>query len=221
MRARLLLPAALGVFLLVTADVLADGLLTRLDRWVSGRMPADGHRWLDRLVLLGDWRVVATAVLLGLAFVSRRERTAEPLVRFVLLGLATFLLVHGLKAGIGRVPPPGLHSVGPPRSYPSGHTATAIVLWGLLARVAAERPRAGLPVRAAAVLSWLAPLVTVVGMLLRDYHWVTDMVAGAALAVVLLQAERWALRHWRGARRRPAAAGAPGGGPAPGAGVRG
>jgi hypothetical protein len=52
------------------------------------------------------------------------------------------------------------------------------VLWGLLAQCAADRPRPGLPARVAAVLAWLAPLVTVVGMLLRDYHWISDMVAG-------------------------------------------
>ena len=219
MRFRLL--AAAAVALLVTADVLAGGPLTRLDGWVSGRVRAGGlpsegagdpgARWLDLLLAFGDRLVVIPVVLVALAWIGLRERTAGPLVRLAVLGVATLLVVYGLKVGIARPPPPGLQYAGPPRSYPSGHTATAVVLWGLLARCAAERPRAGPSVRVAAVLAWLAPLVTMVGMLLRDYHWVTDMVAAAALGVILLQAERAALRHWRGARRRPAAAGAPAG----------
>ena len=223
MRFRLL--AAAAVALLVTADVLAGGPLTRLDRWVSGRVEAaglpsegagrPGAQWLDLLLVFGDRVVAIPVVLLTLGWIAWRARTVEPLVRLAVLGLATLVVVYGLKVGIARPPPPGLQYAGPPRSYPSGHTATAVVLWGLLARCAADRPRPGLADRVAAVLAWLAPLVTMVGMLLRDYHWITDMVAGAALGVILLQADRWALRHWRGARRRPAAAGPPAGDAAP------
>jgi hypothetical protein len=39
------------------------------------------------------------------------------------------------------------------------------------------------------------------GLLLRDYHWLSDLIAGAAVGVVLLQVERLALRHWLRARR--------------------
>lgn len=231
MRSRLLL-GALVVFALVTADVIAGGPLTSLDRTVSGWVDraglpsegagAHGAEWLDLLLIFGDRQVVITIVVVCLGWLCRRERTVEPLVRLAVLGLATVLVVYGLKIGIGRTPPPGLYHVGPPRSYPSGHTATAVVLWGLLAHCVAERPRAGLSVRVASVLSWLAPLITAVGMLLRDYHWLSDLIGGAAIAVVLVQAERWALRHWRDARHRPAPAGAPAGGAAPsGTGVRG
>jgi membrane-associated phospholipid phosphatase len=198
---------------LVTVDVLAGGPLSRLDGRVSDLVRSDA-RWLDLLLVLGDRFVVVPVVLVWLAVVARRRRSRQPLVRLAVLGLATAVTVYALKAGIAREPPPGLLSTGPPRSYPSGHTATAVVLWGLLADVVRTRPTA--------VLARLAPAVTVLGMLLRDYHWVTDMVAAAALGVVLLQAERWALGHWRRARRRPAAAGAPAGdAAAPDPGVRG
>jgi len=215
-RVRLL--AAAAVLLLVTADVLAGGPLSRLDVRVSDRVEAaglSGARWPDVLLVLGDRPGMIAVVLVALAWLCRRDRTVEPLVRLAVLGLATVVAVYALKVGIARPPPPGLQDAGPPRSYPSGHTATAVVLWSLLAHCVAERPRAGPSVRVTAVLAWLMPVVTVAGMLLADYHWVTDIVAGAAVAVVLVQAERLALRHWRGARRRPVAAGPPAGDAAP------
>jgi hypothetical protein len=69
------------------------------------------------------------------------------------------------------------------------------------------------------VLRWLAPLLASVGMILLDYHWVTDMVAGLALGVLLLRAvyaiDARVLGHWLGAdggvgggRRADLAAGA-------------
>jgi hypothetical protein len=84
--------------------------------------------------------------------------------------------------------------------------ATAVILWGLLYAVVAEHPDRGLSRQVAWLLSWLAPLMVLVGMVLRDYHWLTDLVGAAALCIVLLQAERLALRHWPGARGGPESA---------------
>ena len=118
----------------------------------------------------------------------------------------TASIVLALKYGIGRHAPSGVHGPEAFRSYPSGHTATAVILWGLLYAVVAEHQDQAVSRQVAWLLSWLAPLLVMVGMVLRDYHWVTDLVGAAALCTVLLQAERLALRHWRGARRGPESA---------------
>jgi undecaprenyl-diphosphatase len=127
-------------------------------------------------------------------------------VRLAVLAAAAASIVLALKYGIGRHAPSGVHGPEAFRSYPSGHTATAVILWGALYSVVAEHQDQAVSRQVAWLLSWLAPLLVMVGMVLRDYHWVTDLVGAAALCTVLLQAERLALRHWRGARRGPESA---------------
>jgi membrane-associated phospholipid phosphatase len=205
------LVAALAVFALVTADVLAGGPLSRLDHVVSDwarstGIPGPGwHRpgqeQADWVVNLGDREVVGVILLIAVGWISLRARTVAPLVRVAVLAAGAAAVVLALKYGIGRHAPSGVQGPEAFRSYPSGHTATAVILWGGLYAVVADHPEAGLSRRVAWLLSWLAPLLVMVGMVLRDYHWMTDLIGAAALCTVLLQAERIALRHWRNARR--------------------
>jgi len=202
---------ALAVFTVVTVDVLVGGPLSALDealsRWVrTTGLPGRGwnrpwHHELDQLVNFGDHEVVAVIAVIVLAAVCREARTLLPLLRLAVLGGLTVVTVWGLKVAVARPAPTGVAVEDVLRSYPSGHTATAVVLWGLIAAVVAEyRPRSvSAPV--AEVLSWLGPLLTMTGLLLRDYHWLSDLIAGASVGVVLLQVERLALAHWRGGRR--------------------
>lgn len=222
-----LLLAALAVFVLVTVDVLVGGPLTHLDATVSAwarstGLPGTGwtrpgQEEADQLVNFGDRDVVGVVVLVTMGWICVRARTALPLVRLAVLAGVTVSIVLALKYGIGRHAPSGVHGPEAFRSYPSGHMATAVVLWGLLYAVVAEHPDRGVSRQVAWLLSWLAPLMVLVGMVLRDYHWVTDLVGAAALCVVLLQVERLALPHWRSASGGPeSAARAPDGPPAVG-----
>lgn len=220
----------------VTLDVVLGGPLTRLDRpvseWVRSTGLAEPGDWpaqpaptivLDLLTLFGD-RLVVLTLLPVLAVLSWRHRTVRPLVQLAVLGLLVVGTVSALKLGIGRPPPVGLLPGEGGRSYPSGHTVTAVAFWGLLAATADRYAFRGGLRRAARVLAWLAPLLTAVAMLLRDYHWLSDLIGGVAIGIVLLGVlqglDRLALRHWRGARggsgvAAGAAAGA-GGGARPG-----
>ena len=219
-----LLVAGLVVFALVTADVLAGGPAdpARPDGVGLG----GGHRAArPRLAAARPARARPAGQLRrprgGRADrhrVDRLDLLAGPgrccrWARLAWLSAVTTGVVVGLKIGVDRLPPSGVRYDGLLGSYPSGHTATAIVLWGLLAaggrrapgrrrvrpgRPAAElgRPGAGDGRDGAAQL----PLV------------VSDLIGGAALAVVLVQGERLALRHWRRARG-PQDAGVVGAGP--------
>jgi hypothetical protein len=206
-----LLFAALVFFVLITVDVLAGGPLTHLDRSVSDWARSTGlvgpgwerpgRRIADWLVNFGDREVAGIIVIVAIGWICARARTLMPLVRLAVLAGLTASVVLALKYGVGRPAPSGVDGPEAFRSYPSGHMATAVVLWGTLYSVVAEYPRYAVSRQVAWLLSWLAPLMVMVGMVLRDYHWVTDLVASAALCTVLLQAERLALGHWRSARR--------------------
>jgi membrane-associated phospholipid phosphatase len=210
-----LLLAALAVFILITVDVLAGGPLTHLDHAVSEwarstGLPGQGwkrpgQKQADQLVNFGDREVVGLIVLVAILWICVRARTIVPLVRLAVLGVVASAVVLALKYGIGRDAPSGVHGPEAFRSYPSGHTATAVILWGMLYAIVAEYPDFAVSRQVAWVLSWFGPLAVMVGMTLRDYHWTTDLVGAVALCVVLLQAERLALAHWRRARRGSAA----------------
>jgi membrane-associated phospholipid phosphatase len=210
-----LLLAALAVFVLITVDVLVGGPLTHLDHAVSewarstglpgAGWKKPGQKQADQAVNFGDREIVGLIVLVAIGYVSLRARTVVPLVRLVALSVVASAVVLALKYGIGRDAPSGVHGPEAFRSYPSGHTATAVILWGVLYTVVAEYPDYALSRPVAWLLSWAGPVAVMVGMVLRDYHWVTDLVGAAALSVVLLQAERMVWAHWRRARRGPAA----------------
>jgi membrane-associated phospholipid phosphatase len=192
---------ALVVGCWLTVDVLVGGPLTAADHRVSDAVRATGVRASDwpqpmflvklgvyavtKLGALGPMVVVATAIAVGVAW---RRRTWRPMV-LLLLGLGLLAVsAWALKHAVARTTPAtDLVHAPTGRSFPSGHAATAVVLWGLLGWFATQYR---LPVRLAwplRVLRWLAPLLTCVAMLLLDYHWLTDLLAGLALGIVVLR----------------------------------
>lgn len=79
-------------------------------------------------------------------------------------------------------------------SFPSGHSQTAAVVWGLLA-VYAQRPR----VRAA-----LVGIVVLVGLsrLYLQVHWPVDVLGGWLIGVVMLGAYLLVMGAWQTAQQR-------------------
>jgi membrane-associated phospholipid phosphatase len=137
----------------------------------------------------------------SVAAIAWYRRSWRPLV---LLGVLLALVggsVQQLKHEVGRAMPAvdGLH-LAAGRSFPSGHMTVAVVLWGLLAYLAAEYRLDRRLVWAVRVLRWLAPAATMAAMLLLDYHWLTDLLAGLSLGLVLLRLgydlDTRLLRNW-------------------------
>jgi membrane-associated phospholipid phosphatase len=207
----------------VTLDVLLDGPLRHLDHQVSRLMLATGIRdseWpqpefalkfvVFALTHFGSRNTMLMLTVPALALIALLRRGIRPLARLavllVLLGGSVYLIKHGFGRSMPAVD--GLH-LASGRSYPSGHMPTAITLWGLLAWSAAELPpdrRRGrlwaVLLWGLGVLRWLAPAVVFATMALMDYHWLTDLVAGTALGVVLLrlvhEIDTRALKDWPG-----------------------
>ncbi|MFL6078060.1 MAG: phosphatase PAP2 family protein [Mycobacteriales bacterium] len=187
-RARALLPVVLPAVLLVlvTVDVLAGGPLRWLDwrvhRAVAGtdlpRLP------LRAVALLGQRWLTAPIVLAVTVLVAVRRRSWRPLlVTGVTLGT---LWVGGqlFKALTGRTAPASGHDrllVSGAESYPSGHVANAVVSIGLIVLLLTGRR---LGVRS---WWWAVPAVTGTAVVLLDFHWVTDVLAGALVGALVLQ----------------------------------
>ena len=190
-----LIIGALLVGGLVTVDLLNRGRLERMDLRVSEIVSDWGLRdsaayplvWL--LTQVGG-RVTILVVLAGLVgYLAWRRGTWVPALRLVLAVAVLTAGIYAMKYGTGRTAPafPGsyfFHDDG--ASFPSGHVANAVVMWGV-ARWQAVRY--GLSATVQRVLWWLSiagPLVTGAAMVSLDYHWVTDAVVGAAAGIVLL-----------------------------------
>jgi undecaprenyl-diphosphatase len=151
--------------------------------WVGGHR----HAPAELLVHFGDNQVALPLLAVAALIVAIRYRSLRPLLAAV-IGVALLGTVILLKILIARAGP-GLPPVAPGAMgvFPSGHSATSSVCLGLAALLLARN----LPgwVRWPA-LTGMAALCFLVGVALiwLDYHWFTDVVAGWALAALIIMA---------------------------------
>lgn len=205
-------PVLLGaVLLLVSWQVAVDGPVLGLDRWTRhgvhelryGLHSTLLNRVGEALADLGGSGVAVPVLLLAGAVAAGREFRAGfarwwlPVPVAVLTAGLIPLLVVPAKAWFARPGP-----LGEPLAadqwgwYPSGHTATATLAYGvaalLLARTAGPRARRVLAAGAA-----LSALGVGFGLIWSDYHWLLDVVASWCLGALVLRAlARWPLtRH--------------------------
>jgi membrane-associated phospholipid phosphatase len=213
-----LMVAALVVGVLVTADLLSRGPIERFDLRISeivsdwNLRDSEAFPFVWVVTQVGG-RVSILAVLAVLVgYLAWRRRTWLPLVR-VLTALALLtVVVYAMKHGTGRTAPgfPGsflFHDDG--ASFPSGHVANAVLMWGVARWQAVEY---GLPMRvqrAFWVLSVLGPVITGLAMVSLDFHWVSDAVVGGAVGILLLgvvhRLDAVVLSRWVRARGRQTA----------------
>jgi membrane-associated phospholipid phosphatase len=171
--------------------------------WFNGLSAHTGDALWQNVTIFGDALVV---LVLLLPWIRRRPE----LVWCVLVAnLLSTVMVDPLKSWIRAPRPPGvlpeaaLHVIGPAlgaRSFPSGHTATAFAVAGVIVLLG----RGG-------AFRWLALVgAAAVGVsrMAVGVHWPSDVLAGAAVgwvaAVAGVRASRWvpwgesrqALRLW-------------------------
>jgi membrane-associated phospholipid phosphatase len=208
----------------LTVDLVLGGPMSRFDDFVSDRVGAWEVRenrigyavsWV--ITQIGGQRVLILVVMSGLVgYLCWTRRTLQPLVRTLLALVLLTVTVYAFKFGLGRTAPEypgGSFLFREAQSYPSGHTANAVLMWGLATWLAVYY---GLPTRVQrifAVLFVVSPIASGVTMLLLNFHWVTDLLTGAAVGVILLWVVHVVfdgpLGRWTGIsdardRRRPA-----------------
>ncbi|MEY3103713.1 MAG: hypothetical protein RL256_735 [Actinomycetota bacterium] len=181
-------------FVLVTLDVIYEGLLWRIDQFVADieRPTLTGFNQflILRLDDLGLRWITATILILAAALIGRRFNSWRPLNLSILSLIFLNLFVGAAKIGFGRCKAREDFEVcmfTDGMAYPSGHTANALVTWGLLAyiifRYTHREPFEGLR------LYWVVGLMTVgvcIASLIRNTHWFTDLLGGMFLGGAIL-----------------------------------
>ncbi|MFJ3986776.1 phosphatase PAP2 family protein [Streptomyces fungicidicus] len=189
--------AALACYLAIVWAVLITSWLVRLDWQVMFFRPyqqwSEIHAFVDYYVVLGQRGPTAVMVAAWLGWRSWRQHTLRPLLA---LGVSLLLLnvtVGAAKYGMGRLGPHYATEIGSNEMwlggdiFPSGHTANAVVTWGILAYLAST-PRAR---------RWLSAVsaVTSLGVGLSTVyigtHWLSDVVLGWIAGLLILLALPW------------------------------
>jgi len=173
-------PWAVLLLLLVTAvvtwQVVAGGPLTHADLPLSHWSQRHGQFRGNLLVVAvgdcGNWWIAGPVALVVAAIRSQRSRPVRPLVPTALTLTAVTLIFIVFKHLVDRGAPVAGADGG---VYPSGHTATAVVAFGLL--------RGGWRGLLAGALAGPAVGAAVVAL---DYHWLTDVLGAWPPAMALL-----------------------------------
>ncbi|MEU2347565.1 phosphatase PAP2 family protein [Modestobacter sp. NPDC049651] len=196
-RRRTVLAGLLGSALVaLLVAVVGGGRVVLVDeavyRWAPWQRWPALRPFLDWWVVLGQRAVCLAVAAVWLGLRAWRERDLRPLLLLLLATLLTNVAVGALKTAVGRLGPlqlgagaalPGAGDVFAAGGtiFPSGHTANAVVTWGLLA-VLARRWR-----RTAAVLATVLAVSVGLTTVYLGTHWLSDVLAGwCAGGLVLL-----------------------------------
>lgn len=182
----------LWLVLVLIGQLLGDqwsrSALVRWDVSVDRELAANrSHPWnvvTTLFTLLADTITVITIGLLAcVAFRLRLKRWREPLFLAVtVIGEVTIFVSTTLLVDRDRPSVRQLDSAPPTSSFPSGHTAASVALYGGLA-VLAWRISATVLLRAVAIaLAVLAPVLVAMSRLYRGMHYPSDVAGGLLLA---------------------------------------
>ncbi|NGO79948.1 phosphatase PAP2 family protein [Streptomyces sp. YC504] len=194
-----LLGSTLVFYGLIVVAVINTTWLVRLDWQLMFFRPYEQwsglHAWIDYYVVLGQRGPTAVMVLAWLGWRSWRQHTLRPLL---MLGTSLLLLnitVGAAKIGMGRLGPHYATAIGSNEMwhfgngdiFPSGHTANAVVTWGILAYLASsQRTR-----RYLSAVSAIVALGVGLSTVYLGTHWLSDVMLGWAAGLLILLALPW------------------------------
>ncbi|WP_399065878.1 phosphatase PAP2 family protein [Streptomyces winkii] len=195
---KLLFGATSVLYAVIVIAVLIRADLVRLDWQVMLFRPykqwPQVHEFLDYFVVLGQRGPTAVLVAAWLGWRSWRQRTLRPLLALGSALLALNVTVGAVKIGLARLGPHYATTVGSTELFaggdifPSGHTANAVVTWGILAYLATT-PRARRVLSVVAAFFALGVGATTVYL---GTHWVSDVLLGWAAGLLILLGLPWA-----------------------------
>lgn len=173
------------LFLGVVEDVITRDTLVKVDQAIYETLQGTRTGWFDDIMIvlteLGSAYVVIPVIVaaaLWLAIVRRWQTLAYWIAAVV---FAEFLVIV-LKYGLERARPETLYELVDPYSFPSGHAAMSIVVYGFLAFLLAH----GKPGWQKVALALPAASIAVLVAFSRVYlgaHWFSDVVASIGLGL--------------------------------------
>ena len=177
--------AAAWLFLGILEDVVNGDPLVRFDRSIYDALQAVRTAWGDSVMVaiteLGSAYVMVPVigiVALWLAL-TRRMRTLAYWVGAVVFAS---LSVLALKYAVGRVRPVNDYAAIDALSFPSGHAAVGMVVYGFLASLIG-RGKPGWQKGLIALTASVAILAVAFSRLYLGVHWFSDVAASLALGV--------------------------------------
>ncbi|MET9439502.1 phosphatase PAP2 family protein [Streptomyces sp. NPDC006610] len=193
--------ATLAFYLTIVLAVVTTSWLVRFDWQAMLFRPyqqwPEIHAFLDYWVVLGQRGPTAVMVAAWLGWRCWRQHTLRPLLAFGAALLLLNVTVGAVKYGLGRSGPHYATEVGSNEMwhwfqagsdiFPSGHTANAVVTWGILAYLASTPGTRRWLSALSAVLSLSVGLTTVY----LGTHWLSDVLLGWAAGLLILLALPW------------------------------
>jgi membrane-associated phospholipid phosphatase len=194
-----LLVVLVGAGWLLSKVVHDDGLGradSGLSRWMAGRRSGDlNDVTAVTSAIGGTLTITIMAVLTVVVAALAWRRWREPmLVAVAVAGEVGIFLVVTLLVDRERPPVGHLDEAPPTSSFPSGHTAATVALWGALAVLASERARSALVRGLFLTLAVVLPLLVASSRMYRGMHFLTDVLGGLLLGGVWLLATVVAIR---------------------------
>ncbi len=139
--------------------------------------------------------IVIIAGLAAVWFVIKRRWPSLTLLAWALTAEITIFLATSLIVARPRPDVLKLDSVPATSSFPSGHVAATIALYGSLALIATLRHSNGVRAILLWAFAFLATMTVAFARVYRGAHHVSDVIAGAALGIVcVIAAEHLAFR---------------------------
>jgi membrane-associated phospholipid phosphatase len=203
------MPAGLLLFLVfLTVNVVAGGPLVALDRHIRGAVHRQATsatwRWLTNgrlapaqlITDLGAVEIAGSVLAVTALVIAIRLRSLRPVITAAAAAALLAATVIPGKILIGR-PGPGYAVLthGAWGDFPSGHASTAGVCYGLTALLLTAQLQARTLRRAVAAVAAAVCFLVGVALVWCDYHWFTDVLAGWALAALIV----WAV--WQAQQR--------------------
>ncbi|HSH23819.1 MAG TPA: phosphatase PAP2 family protein [Acidimicrobiales bacterium] len=151
--------------------------------WVAANATPEGRDLVLPLARMGAREALVPVLLAGGLALWWRRRAPGPLLLLVGSYLGMAMVVGPAKKLLHRPEPLDLPGeIG--RSFPSGHGAQAVLVFGLLAALLAADPvgRRARPVLVAVPV--VCSALVGIAMVYRNAHWLSDVVAGYAIGVV-------------------------------------
>jgi membrane-associated phospholipid phosphatase len=175
------------------------GLDAQVHGWVGDHRSDALTTFFARYTGLGQWFVLAAAAVAAGAALTASARRRE--AAFLLIAMAAELLLNlALKSAFARTRPPAaealVHAGG--YAFPSGHSM-ASATFALALAVIAWPTRWRVP---AALLAAAFALLMGASRIYLGVHWLTDVLAGWAMAVAIVSGTELGLEIYEDAHRR-------------------